>query len=55
VADKAANTTLKEASDDLAKTLSGINVTNVNDAVDAAQKVTTESAAYVEKVAKACS
>ncbi|SEG30169.1 hypothetical protein SAMN05444920_102504 [Nonomuraea solani] len=55
VADQAANTTLKEASDDLAKTLSGINVTTVNDAVDAAQKVTTEGAAYVEQVAKACS
>jgi ABC-type transporter Mla subunit MlaD len=55
VADKAANTTLKEASDDLAKTLSGINVDSANEAVDAAQKVTAESAAYVEKVAKACS
>ncbi|MFI7633664.1 hypothetical protein [Nonomuraea sp. NPDC049400] len=54
VADKAANTTIKQASDDLAKTLSGINVQNVNDAVDAAQKVATESAAYVEKVTKAC-
>ncbi|GAA3260872.1 hypothetical protein [Nonomuraea helvata] len=54
VADKAANTTLKEASDDLAKTLSSISVKDVNDAVDAAQKVGTESAAYVEKVAKAC-
>ncbi|MFC4009815.1 hypothetical protein ACFOY2_21480 [Nonomuraea purpurea] len=54
-ADKAANTTLKEASDDLAKTLSGINVDNVNDAVDAVQKVGTDSAAYLEKVAQACS
>ncbi|TMR96697.1 hypothetical protein [Nonomuraea basaltis] len=54
VADKAANTTIKEASDDFAKTLSGINVTNVNDAVDAAQKVATDSAAYLEKVTKAC-
>ncbi|WP_433430984.1 hypothetical protein [Nonomuraea sp. CA-141351] len=54
VADKAANTTIKQASDDLAKTLSGISVKNVNDAVDAAQKVATESAAYVEKVTKAC-
>ncbi|MEQ4721376.1 hypothetical protein [Nonomuraea sp. B19D2] len=54
VADKAANTTIKQASDDLAKTLSGISVQNVNDAVDAAQKVATESAAYVEKVTKAC-
>ncbi|MEV1240905.1 hypothetical protein ACIBO2_46715 [Nonomuraea sp. NPDC050022] len=54
VADKAANTTLKQASDDLAKTLSGINVNNVNDAVDAVQKVGSETAAYLEKVAKAC-
>ncbi|MGN9844659.1 hypothetical protein ACTMTI_41685 [Nonomuraea sp. H19] len=54
VADKAANTTIKEASDDLAKTLSGISVTNANEALDAAQKVATDSAAYVEKVTKAC-
>ncbi|MGI5288717.1 hypothetical protein ACQEVF_35970 [Nonomuraea polychroma] len=54
VADKAANTTIKEASDDFAKTLSGITVNDANDAVDAAQKVTTEGAAYVEKVTKAC-
>ena len=55
VADQAANTTLKEASDNLATTLSGISVKNVNDAVDAAQKATSEGAAYVEQVAKACS
>ncbi|MFI7698734.1 hypothetical protein [Nonomuraea sp. NPDC049480] len=54
VADKAANTTIKQASEDFAKTLSGITVNDVNDAVDAAQKVTAESAAYVEKVTKAC-
>ncbi|WP_336205619.1 hypothetical protein [Nonomuraea sp. LPB2021202275-12-8] len=54
VADKAANTTIKEASDDLAATLSGINVQNANDAVDAAQKVGADTAAYVEKVAQAC-
>jgi cytoskeletal protein RodZ len=54
VADQAANTTIKEASDDLAATLSGINVQNVNDAVDATQKVGADTAAYVEKVAQAC-
>jgi hypothetical protein len=54
VADSAANTTLKEASDNLAKTLSGISVQDVNDAVDAIQKVGSESAAYLEQVAKAC-
>ncbi len=54
VADQAANTTIKEASDDLATTLSGLNVQTVNDAVDAAQKVGADTAAYVEKVAQAC-
>ncbi|MER6951685.1 hypothetical protein ABT294_47475 [Nonomuraea sp. NPDC000554] len=51
VADKAANTTLKQASEDLARTLSEIDV---NNAIDSAQKVGTETAAYLEKVAKAC-
>ncbi|GAA3099193.1 hypothetical protein [Nonomuraea salmonea] len=55
VADSAANTTLKEASDSLAATLTGITVNDVNDAVDAAQKVATESADYVNQVAQACS
>ncbi|GGO74875.1 hypothetical protein [Nonomuraea cavernae] len=55
VADQAANTTLKEASDNLASTLAGINVNDVNDAVDAIQKVGTDTAAYLEKVAQACS
>ncbi|MEV3978708.1 hypothetical protein [Nonomuraea sp. NPDC049758] len=55
VADKAANTTLKQASEDLAKTLGGINVQNVNDAVDAAQKVGSEAVDYAQQVAKACS
>ncbi|MEV0197557.1 hypothetical protein [Nonomuraea sp. NPDC050691] len=55
VADKAANTTLKEATDDLARTLAGIDVKDVNDAVDAAQKVGTDTAAYLKKVAEACS
>ncbi|GAB2931024.1 hypothetical protein ACFMQL_02340 [Nonomuraea fastidiosa] len=55
VADTAANTTLKEASDSLAATLTGITIDDVNDAVDAAQKVATESAEYVKRVAQACS
>ncbi|WP_113704408.1 hypothetical protein [Nonomuraea lactucae] len=55
LADKAGNTTLKEASDDLAKTLGDINVKNVNDAVDAAQKVAADTAAYLDKVRQACS
>ncbi|MFG3436437.1 hypothetical protein ACGF0J_04245 [Nonomuraea sp. NPDC047897] len=55
VADKASNTTLKEATDNLATTLGDINVTNVNDAVDAAQKVTTDTAAYLDRIRQACS
>ncbi|MEV0583344.1 hypothetical protein [Nonomuraea sp. NPDC050310] len=55
LADKAANTTLKEATDSLATTLGNINVTTVNDAVDAAQKVGTETTAYLQKLAQACS
>ncbi|MEV0613093.1 hypothetical protein AB0I81_07180 [Nonomuraea sp. NPDC050404] len=54
VADSAANTTLKEATDGMASTLTSINVTSVNEAVDAVQKVGTESAAYVKEVATAC-
>ncbi|MGA5762584.1 hypothetical protein [Nonomuraea bangladeshensis] len=54
VADQAANTTLKEASDNLADKLSGISVQNVNDAVDAAQQVGKETVAYLETVRQAC-
>jgi hypothetical protein len=55
MADKAANTTVKDATDDLAKTLGGLNVTDVNGAVDAAQKVTTDTTAYLDQIRKACS
>ncbi|MBB5078292.1 hypothetical protein ACIBHY_15740 [Nonomuraea sp. NPDC050547] len=55
VADKASNTTLKEATDSLATSLGNINVKTANDAVDSAQKVTADTAAYLEKIAKACS
>ncbi|WP_101784475.1 hypothetical protein [Nonomuraea indica] len=55
VADKASNTTLKEATDNLATTLGDINVQNVNDAVDAAQKVTSDTAAYLDRIRQACS
>jgi hypothetical protein len=54
VADTASNTTLKEASDNLATTLTGITVQDANDAVDAAQKVGTEATAYAQQVAQAC-
>ncbi|MDA0633221.1 hypothetical protein OUY22_07290 [Nonomuraea sp. MCN248] len=54
LADQAANTTIKEASDNLANTLADINVKDVNDAVDAAQKVSSETAAYVQRITEAC-
>ncbi|MFG1943013.1 hypothetical protein [Nonomuraea sp. NPDC048826] len=54
LADEAANTTIKEASDKLATTLAGINVKDVNDAVDAVQQVGSETAAYVQQVTEAC-
>ncbi|NUR90036.1 MAG: hypothetical protein HOY71_38675 [Nonomuraea sp.] len=55
VADKAANTTLKQATNDLVAELSKINVDSVNQAVDAIQKVGGETTDYLQKVAKACS
>jgi len=54
VADKAANTTLKQATEDMAKTRAAIDVKDVNDAVDAAQKVGTEAVDYASQIAKAC-
>ncbi|MEV5407729.1 hypothetical protein AB0K60_02665 [Thermopolyspora sp. NPDC052614] len=53
-ADKAGNTTLNEALDDLSKSLEGLNVKDVNDAVDAAQKAATDGAAAAEKIAREC-
>jgi hypothetical protein len=53
-ADKAGNTTLNEALTDLSKSLEGLNVQNVNDAVDAAQKAATDGAAAAEKIAREC-
>jgi ABC-type transporter Mla subunit MlaD len=55
LADKAANTTIKEATDNLATELGQINVTSVNEAVDTAQKVTGETATYLDQLRKACS
>lgn len=54
VAEKAGNTTLNDALNDLAKTLEGLNVKDVNDAVDAAQKVATDGAAAAERIAREC-
>lgn len=55
VADKASNTTLKEATDDLANSLSKLNVNTANEAVDAVQKVGNDTAAYLTKLKEACS
>ncbi|MDP9866814.1 MULTISPECIES: hypothetical protein [Streptosporangium] len=54
LADKAANTTLKEAADGVAKDLEGLNVTSANDAIDAGQKVATDSVKWVERLTGAC-
>ncbi|MGV9774231.1 hypothetical protein [Streptosporangium sp. NPDC003464] len=54
LADKAANTTLKEAADGVAKDLEGLNVTSANDAIDAGQKVATDSVKWVEQLTGAC-
>ncbi|MER6828739.1 hypothetical protein ABT352_22350 [Streptosporangium sp. NPDC000563] len=54
LADKAANTSLKEAAEGVSKTLEGINVTDANSAVDAAQKVATDSARWVQQLTEAC-
>jgi hypothetical protein len=53
-ADKAGNTTANEALQDLADTLGKLDVDDVNDAVDAAQKVATEGAATAKKLAENC-
>ncbi|MEV6859397.1 hypothetical protein AB0M44_00120 [Streptosporangium subroseum] len=54
LADEAANTTLKEAAEGVSKDLEGLNATNANNAVDAAQKVATDSVKWVEQLAGAC-
>ncbi|GAA3024279.1 hypothetical protein [Streptosporangium longisporum] len=54
LADKAANTSLKEAADGVSNTLQGFNVTDANSAVDAAQKVATDSVGWVQQLTNAC-
>ncbi|MBG0817294.1 hypothetical protein [Planomonospora sp. ID82291] len=54
VADKAANTSLKEAADGVAGSLEAINVQNANDAVDAAQKVAADGVKWAEQLTNAC-
>jgi galactokinase/mevalonate kinase-like predicted kinase len=53
-ADTAGNTTANQALQNLADTLSKINVKNTNDAIDAAQKVATDGAATAKKLAQEC-
>ncbi|MGJ6964085.1 hypothetical protein ACSDR0_19430 [Streptosporangium sp. G11] len=54
LADKAANTSLKEAAEGVSGTLEGFNVTDANGAVDAAQKVATDSVQWVQQLTNAC-
>ncbi|GAA4069003.1 hypothetical protein GCM10022248_41650 [Nonomuraea soli] len=54
LADKASNTTIKEATDNLAAELGKINVSSVNEAVDTVQKVSSETVTYLDELRKAC-
>ncbi|GII83274.1 hypothetical protein Ssi03_12640 [Sphaerisporangium siamense] len=54
VADKAGNTTLNEALQDLADTFKKLNIDDANAAVDAAQKVATDTARTVNTIAQEC-
>src|SRR5689334_11105325 len=54
LADKAANTSLKEAADGVSNTLEGFNVPDANSAIDTAQKVATDSVRWVEQLTNAC-
>lgn len=54
IADRVGNTTLNDALSDLARSLEGINVRNVNDAVDAVQRVVTDGTAAAERIAREC-
>ncbi|GIH92611.1 hypothetical protein ACFFMN_33030 [Planobispora siamensis] len=54
LADKAANTSLKEAADSVSNSLDSLNVNSANEAVDAAQKVASDSAQWVNELTNAC-
>ncbi|GGO18690.1 hypothetical protein GCM10010116_37600 [Microbispora rosea subsp. aerata] len=54
MANKAADTTLRDALQGLADSLQKLNVDDANAAVDAAQKVATDGANYLSKVSEAC-
>ncbi|MEZ0072554.1 hypothetical protein [Planotetraspora sp. GP83] len=54
LAQKAGDTTLKQALQGLADSFQKLNVDDANAAVDAAQKVATDGAAYLKRVSEAC-
>ncbi|MBB2911654.1 hypothetical protein FHS43_002927 [Streptosporangium becharense] len=54
VADKAADTSLRDAAEGISKTLEGFTVDDANSAVDAAQKVAADSVKWVEQLTNAC-
>ncbi|MET8146678.1 hypothetical protein ABZU32_40790 [Sphaerisporangium sp. NPDC005288] len=54
VADKAGNTTLNQALGDLADRFKDLNIKDANDAVDAAQKVATDTASTLKAIAEEC-
>ncbi|GIH47779.1 hypothetical protein [Microbispora rosea] len=54
MANKAADTTLRDALQGLADSLQKLDVDDANAAVDAAQKVATDGATYLREVSKAC-
>ncbi|MDF5752370.1 hypothetical protein [Spongiactinospora sp. TRM90649] len=53
-AKKAGDTTLSEALQGLANAYQNINITDVNSAVDAAQKAATDTAKYMTDITQAC-
>ncbi|GLX03674.1 hypothetical protein Misp03_06010 [Microbispora sp. NBRC 16548] len=54
MANKAADTTLRDALQGLADSLKKLDVDDANAAVDAAQKVATDGASYLREVSRAC-
>lgn len=54
LAGKVGDTTLNEALTGLSRTLEGITVNDVDDAVDAARKVVTDGTAAAERIAREC-
>ncbi|GIH32281.1 hypothetical protein Mam01_24450 [Microbispora amethystogenes] len=54
MANKAADTTLRDALQGLAESLQKLNVDDANAAVDAAQRVATDGAKYLRQVSEAC-